>query len=212
MSIYPTDRRASSPSRVALIAFALLAMPGAAIANTATTQVQSQERAAIEQRNKPIIEAAFEKWRGGTYLFAELLAPDVVWTIHGSGPVSGTYRNQQDFIEQASRPLTSRLATPIVPEVHNIVAYGDTIIIRFDGTATTTSGAPYRNQFVWIFEMKDGLVANAEAFLDLVAYQQVVDNIAPRSQQPTPSASAEVPSAAPGQCANAFTCNFKHQR
>ncbi len=64
MSIYPTDRRAASPSRVALIAFALLAMPGAAIANTAATQVQSQERAAIEQRNKPIIEAAFEKWWG----------------------------------------------------------------------------------------------------------------------------------------------------
>nr|WP_296107269.1 hypothetical protein [uncultured Agrobacterium sp.] len=60
--------------------------------------------------------------------------------------------------------------------------------------------------------MKDGLVANAEAVLDLVAYQQVVDNIAPRFQQPTPSASAEVPSAAPGQCANAFTCNFKQQR
>jgi hypothetical protein len=30
--------------------------------------------------------------------------------------------------------------------------------------------------------MKDGLVVNAEAFLDLVAYQQVVDNNAIRSQ------------------------------
>ncbi len=69
-----------------------------------------------------------------------------------------------------------------MPEVHNIVADGDTIIIRFDGTATTTSGAPYRNQFVWILEMKDGLVANVEAFLDLVAYQQIADNNAPRSQ------------------------------
>lgn len=106
----------------------------------------------------------------------------MVWTIHGSGPVAGTYRNQEDFIEKASRPLVSRLATPILPEVHNIFADGDTVIIRFDGTATTTSGAPYRNQFVWIFEMKDGLVVNAEAFLDLVAYQQVVDNNEPRSQ------------------------------
>ena len=69
-----------------------------------------------------------------------------------------------------------------MPEVHDIFADGDTIIIRFDGTATTTSGAPYRNQFVWIFEMKDGLVVKAEAFLDLVAYQQVVDNNAPRPQ------------------------------
>lgn len=184
MTILPTYRRPAGARRTSLIALALLllAMPGAATANTAATQVQAPDSSAIEQRNKAIVEAAFEKWRGGTYVFAELLAPDVVWTIHGSGPVAGTYRNQQDFVEQASRPLTCRLATPIVPEVHDIFADGDTIIIRFDGTATTTSGASYSNQFVWILKMKDGLVVNAEAFLDLVAYQQVVDNNAPRTQ------------------------------
>ena len=178
----PRYHHIARASRTALIALGLLslALPGAAFADTAATQVT--DSAAIEQRNKAIVEAAFKKWRGGTYVFAELLAPDVVWTIHGSGPVAGTYLNQKDFIEQASRPLTSRLATPIAPEVHNIFADGDTVIIRFDGTATTMSGSPYRNQFVWIIKMKDGLVVNAEAFLDLVAYQQVVDNNAPRSQ------------------------------
>ncbi|MBA5804474.1 nuclear transport factor 2 family protein [Rhizobium changzhiense] len=184
MTILPTRRWVADASRTALVTLGLLslALPGAAFATTVATQMQAPDSAAIERQNRAIVEAAFEKWRGGTYVFAELLAPDVVWTIHGSGPVAGTYRNQKDFIEQASRPLTSRLATPIVPEVHGIFADGGTIIIRFDGTATTTSGAPYRNQFVWIFKMKDGLVVNAEAFLDLVAYQQVVDNNAPRSQ------------------------------
>lgn len=179
-----THRRVAGVSRTALITLVLLslALSSAAVANTAATKVQAPASAAIEQRNREIVQAAFEEWREGTYVFAELLAPDVVWTIHGSGPVAGIYRNQKDFIEQASRPLTSRLATPIVPEVHNIFADGDTIIIRFDGTATTTSGAPYRNQFVWILKMKNGLVVNAEAFLDLVAYQQVIDNNAPRSQ------------------------------
>ncbi|MCX5493944.1 hypothetical protein OSH11_04480 [Kaistia dalseonensis] len=43
-------------------------------------------------------------------------------------------------------------------------------------------GAPYRNQFLWMFRMKDGLVIEAEAFLDLVAYQQVVENNEPRPQ------------------------------
>jgi ketosteroid isomerase-like protein len=184
MTILPTRQWVPGVSRRALITLALLsfALPGTAIANSAATQVQSQDRVAIEQRNRAIVEAAFEKWREGTYVFGELLAPNVVWTIHGSGPVAGTYRNQKDFVEKASRPLTSRLVTPIVPDVHNIFADGDTIIIRFDGRATTTSGAPYRNQFVWILRMKDGLVVNAEAFLDLVAYQQVVDSNAPRSQ------------------------------
>lgn len=184
MTNLPAYHQVARASRAALITLPLLSLslPGAAIANTAGTQVQSAESAAIEQRNKAIVEAAFEKWRGGTYVFGELLAPDVIWTIHGSGPVAGTYRNQKDFIEQASRPLTSRLATPIAPEVHNIFADGATVIIRFDGTATTTSGPPYRNQFVWILKMKNGLVVSAEAFLDLVAYQQVVDNNAPRSE------------------------------
>jgi ketosteroid isomerase-like protein len=110
------------------------------------------------------------------------LRPDVVWTIHGSGPVAGTYRSQDDFVGRASRPLTSRLATPVVPEVRSIYAVADTVLIRFDGSATTTSGTPYRNQFLWMFRMKDGLVTEAEAFLDLVAYQQVVENNEPRAE------------------------------
>lgn len=64
--------------------------------------------------------------------------------------------------------------------MHHIWAVGDRVIIRFDASATTTSGAPYRNQFVWIFRMEGGSVVEAEAFLDLVAYQQVVDNNEPR--------------------------------
>lgn len=131
-------------------------------------------------QNERIVREAFQKWAGGENVFPLLLAPDVVWTIPGSGPVAGTYRGVQDFVERASRPLISRLSTPIVPQVHHIWSLGDKVIIRFDGAATTTGGHPYRNQFVWIFKMKDGLVTEAEAFLDLMAYQRVVDNNMPR--------------------------------
>ncbi|MDE3831293.1 nuclear transport factor 2 family protein (plasmid) [Sinorhizobium meliloti] len=136
----------------------------------------------IETQNRTTVRAAFEKWRAGGNIFAELLAPDVVWTIHGSAPVAGTYRGVEDFVERASAPLISRLATPLVPRVHHIWADGDTVIVRFDGSATTTSGAPYRNKFVWIFLMKNGAVVEAEAFLDLATYHAVVDNNEPRSQ------------------------------
>lgn len=69
-----------------------------------------------------------------------------------------------------------------MPEVRHIFPDGDFVVVRFNGSATTTLGSPYRNQFVWIFRMKDGSVIEAEAFLDLVAYQQVVDNNEPRAQ------------------------------
>ncbi|MDH7795038.1 MULTISPECIES: nuclear transport factor 2 family protein [unclassified Beijerinckia] len=132
-------------------------------------------------RNAAIVRQAFDSWVKGGNVFAKLLAPDVTWTIHGSGPVARTYIGLKDFVERASAPLITRLATPLVPEVHDIWAVGDTVIIRFDASATTTSGAPYANQFVWIFRMTNGVVSEAQAFLDLVAYQKVVDNNAPRA-------------------------------
>ncbi|KRE17518.1 ketosteroid isomerase [Bosea sp. Root381] len=140
----------------------------------------SDGRTPLETRNETIVREAFDKWRSGGNVFADLLSPDLVWTIHGSGPVAGTYRGLKDFVERASVPLVSRLATPLTPTVHHIWSGGDRIVIRFDATATTTSGAPYSNQFVWIFRMNDGAVVEAEAFLDLAAYQRVVDNNEPR--------------------------------
>ena len=155
------------PFAGAALALAIAAAPVAA-ADTAAS------------RNKETVRQAFEGWRAGNNVFAQLLAPDVVWTIHGSGPVAGTYRSREDFVERASLPLISRLATPLVPRVHHIWAVDDTVIIRFEASATTTSGGAYGNQFVWIFRMRDDVVVEAEAFLDLVAYQRAVDTSEPR--------------------------------
>lgn len=164
-------------SRMAQYAYALLiALTFVVVA--APAQAQDAD---VTARNAAIVRQAFDSWAKSGNVFAKLLAPDVRWTIHGSGPVAGTYTGLKDFVERASVPLISRLATPLVPKVHDIWAVADTVIIRFDASATTTSGAPYANQFVWIFRMSNGVVSEAQAFLDLVAYQKVVDNNAPRT-------------------------------
>ena len=149
---------------------------GAFVASVAQAQANQSETAA---QNEAVVRQAFESWAAGGNVFDALLAPDIRWTIHGSGPVAGTYESRQSFVEEASQPLVSRLTTPIMPEVHAIWAVGETVIVRFDGSTTTTSGAPYENRFVWIFQLEDGLVVEAEAFLDLVAYQEVVENNEP---------------------------------
>lgn len=168
-------------SRAASLALALMTptpflsqMPAHADSAAYTTQ-----RTEAEQ-NRLIVRRAFEAWAKGENVFNELLAEDVVWTIFGSDPVAGTYYGRDDFVQQASLPLASRLQTQVVPEVHAIWAEEDTVVVRFDGSATTTSGAPYRNQFVWIFWMEDAEVTRAEAFLDLAAYREAVENNEPR--------------------------------
>ncbi|MCU4178329.1 nuclear transport factor 2 family protein [Bosea sp. BH3] len=138
--------------------------------------------ASATARNETIVRDAFQRWAAGENVFQHLLAPDIVWTIPGSSSVARTYRGMNDFVENASVPLVSRLATPLVPQVQRIWAVEDRVMIRFNAAATTTGGHPYRNQFVWFFRMKDGKVAEAEAFLDLAAYEQVVANNTPRAK------------------------------
>ena len=138
--------RVVGASRAFVLAWALLvAIEPAAVAQTGVTSRAVVRDATVEARNKSAVQAAFDKWRDGGDVFAELLSPEIVWTIHGSGPVAGTYRGLEDFSQRASAPLVSRLRGPIMPEVRSIWADGDAVIVRFDGTATTTSGAPYRN-------------------------------------------------------------------
>lgn len=141
----------------------------------------SQERAPCHQtaaHNETVVRQAFEQWAAGGSVFG-ILSPDVTWTIHGSGPYAATYVGIDHFLTQAAAPLVDRLAGPLTPVVHHVWAVEDRVIVRFDGSATTLSGDPYRNQFVWILTMEDGVVQSAEAFLDLVAYQEVIDGNEP---------------------------------
>ncbi|MDY1032033.1 nuclear transport factor 2 family protein [Stenotrophomonas sp. CFBP8980] len=129
---------------------------------------------ATAAHNEALVRRAFTNWSTGNGTVFALLSPDVVWTVHGSGTVAGTYEGVEAFLEGAAAPLTRRLARPLVPKLHAIWAVGDTVISRFEAESTTTGGRPYTNQYVWIFRMEDGVVVEAEAFLDLVAYDKVV--------------------------------------
>lgn len=161
-------------SRTLIAALALAAGAATALADARPDAVQTA-------RNLEIARQAFARWEGGEPVFGALLADGVVWTIPGLGPVARTYRGKADFIEHASAPLLDRLGTPIISEVYAIWAEGDRVIVRIDGAATTTPGAPYAEQFVWIFGMEDGEIVRCEAFLDLAAYHAVVENNAPRN-------------------------------
>ncbi|MFD2238167.1 nuclear transport factor 2 family protein [Aureimonas populi] len=175
----PASRSANAvaAARNLLIALAFVVAVAPAQASIATAPGID-----TEARNEAIVREAFGGWATGGGNVFDLLSPDVRWTIHGSGPVADTYNGVEDFVQRGSVPLVSRLATPLTPEVHHIWAVEDRVIVRFDASATTTSGAPYNNQFVWIWRMEEGSVVEAEAFLDLVAYQEVVDNNEPREQ------------------------------
>jgi ketosteroid isomerase-like protein len=130
------------------------------------------------ERNRRFIAQAFEQWsNGSSSFFQDVLAPDVIWTIKGTSPAAGTYRNRQDFLDRAVKPFADRMSSPVRPTVKNIWADGDHVVVYWDGAGKAADGQPYRNSYVWIFRMVGQRAAEVIAFLDLVPYDAVISRV-----------------------------------
>jgi uncharacterized protein len=132
----------------------------------------------IEMLNKEAVQAGFDRWRSRTGSPFDLLAPEAVWTIVGSSPLSKTY-SREEFLDQVIGPFNARLATPLVPNVHGIYADGDMVIILFEASATTKDNRPYHNTYTWYFQMKEGKVFKATAFFDTREFDEFWARVAP---------------------------------
>lgn len=130
----------------------------------------------IESPPAQLLRQAFARWASGaTDFFDVVLAPDVRWTIKGSGPVAKTYTSRQQFISEAVTPFGAKLASPVRPTVRQILENETHVAVVWDGEATTRDGKPYRNSYVWIFRMDGTQAREVTAFLDLAAYYAVLD-------------------------------------
>ena len=90
------------------------------------------------------------------------------------------YRGRQDYLDNSIRPLFERLSAPVTPHVRQIWAEEDSVVVRWDSDAAALDGEPYRNSYAWFFTMRDGEVIEATAFLDLPAYDALIDRVKPR--------------------------------
>lgn len=137
-----------------------------------------------EAYHKQLVTQAFDRWAaGGTTFFTDMLWPDVVWNIKGSGPSAGVYRGVDSFVQQAVQPFVSRLSNPVRPVSKRVWADGDHVIVQWDGVGVARDGQAYNNSYAWIFHMRDGKAFEATAFLDLAPYDDVLRRI------PVPAAS-----------------------
>lgn len=162
-----------------VLALALMYGNATAIGNGEQAGIASG-KGELPTRNKQIVEAAFARWAaGGTGLFDELLAENVVWTIKGSSPSAGVYTGRVDFVARAVRPFAIRMENPVRPVATRVWADGDHVIVNWDGEGVARDGVPYRNSYAWIFRMADGKVVEATVFLDLAPYDEVLRRVPP---------------------------------
>lgn len=146
--------------------------------NAGAVWATATQQESLPLRNKQTIADAFDRWAaGGGQFFNEVLAPDAVWTIEGSGPSAGEFRGRDLFLQRAVRPFAGRMSVPVRPIAKRLWAEGNHVIVNWEGEGVARDGAPYRNSYAWIFRMKDGKAVEVTAFLDLAPYDDVLRRI-----------------------------------
>ena len=145
----------------------LALLTGAGITTNAQTPIE----------NKQIVKAGFERWAKGEGSFFDLLTDDVKWTINGSAPLSKTYNNKQQFLDEVINPLNKRLSKKIVPSVRSLYAEGNVVIALIDGKATAMDGKTYNMSYAWFMQMKNGKIYQVDAFLDGVQFAVIMKRL-----------------------------------
>jgi ketosteroid isomerase-like protein len=73
------------------------------------------QAATVQDSNKALVRAGFERWAQGTGSPFELHLPDAQWTIVGSSPLSKTYHGVRSLLDEVIPPSDARMRTPLVP-------------------------------------------------------------------------------------------------
>jgi hypothetical protein len=135
--------------------------------------------------NRDKVVAAFDAWMAGTGYITGLLADDLRWTIAGNSLASRTYESKQHFIDEVLEPFGLRFATPFRPvTIHGVYADGDTVIVHWDGLGTALDGLPYENSYAWFMTFRGSLVAEATAFYDSIAFDDLWRRVTPAEPSP----------------------------
>jgi ketosteroid isomerase-like protein len=159
----------------------LLRLQAAAFLTILLTSTAWATGTAAQQSNAERVRQSFVNWQQGKGTTFDLLAPDAVWTVVGSSPVSGVYKSRQDLLERAVKPISARLATPIKPTVLSIVAQGDVVVVLWEGEALALDQQPYRNSYLWHLTFKDGQITEVKAFLDTYVLNDLIERVKPKA-------------------------------
>ncbi len=144
-------------------------------ANSKQTDNKSMDHETAE-RNRKIVEDAFDDWVTGKGSFFDLLDENMVWHVTGKAPFSGVYQGKKDFMEKAVVPINNFLSTSIKPELIDINASGDIVWLQWKGAATAVAGGQYINEYAWKLKFDNGgKIIAVEAFLDTYTLGKLVE-------------------------------------
>ena len=144
-------------------------------------KLSSKQTSNTHVNHKDVVVNAFNRWAKGESTPFDLLSSNVNWTIAGTSPVSGIYKSKAGLMENAVKPITSRLATPIVPyRIESVKSFENTVVVLWHGHATALDGKSYDNTYSWHLTFKGDSIVQVTAFLDTYVLNDLIQRVSPR--------------------------------
>lgn len=130
--------------------------------------------------NRRIIQRTFDALAGGNSRpLLELLADDVTWRVMGRTPWSRFYRGKQSVVQDLLRELGARLADRYRATADLIIADGPYVVVQARGHAITKAGAPYNNEYCFIYRLENGMIKEVTEYLDTELVTAALGNALP---------------------------------
>ena len=136
-----------------------------------------------EDRNRELALRYFERVAAGDPEVASLFCEDAVWVTPQSSPMGRRHEGKQAVLELMSGGVgLYDAASPMEIRHDAIAATGDHVFVEMTMNARTGQGEPYTNHYVFVFRMRDGLIAEVHEHLDtLYAQRKLFDPVGRRS-------------------------------
>ncbi|MDT0301266.1 nuclear transport factor 2 family protein [Streptomonospora wellingtoniae] len=118
--------------------------------------------------NRELLEKAYAALaEGDTGPWAACLHEDVVWTVIGTSPWSGTYNGRQAVLTELLGPLQAQLAPDAKVTPRAFTAEGDRVVVEAAGPGNrTATGRAYENEYCWVFRMEKGRAVQVKEYSD----------------------------------------------
>lgn len=124
--------------------------------------------------NKQLVRAAFEALgQSDVRPLYELMRDDFAWIIEGRSRFSRRYEGKQAVKRELLDLLFQAFATPYRFTIDEIIAEGETVVVRGRGEVRTKAGQDYNNSYCFVLRLEDGQLVELREYLDTALVERV---------------------------------------
>lgn len=116
--------------------------------------------------------------------FFECVADDVDWTVMGTHPVAGRYRDKVTFQNATFGRLGPLMQDGVRLALQHVYVDGETTIAELKARSVTLEGAPYDMEYCWVCRFDGDVIVEVRSYLDsAMVADTVARNEGPRRRR-----------------------------